>query len=146
MKQEDFNFYSNYSARRDLDRYLDNSLLLYSLQLRFGIEDINEVATDSLVDGSDDKKTDLVFIDSENGEAIIAQGYLSQKEKDEAPANKASDLNTAVTWLLTRQIEDLPDRIKSAARELRQKINDGEIKKITLWYSVTPQPSTHLPK
>ncbi len=59
----------------------------------------------------------------------------SKKEKDEAPSNKASDLNTAVSWLLTRSIEDLPIRIKSAARELRQKIQAGEINRITLWYS-----------
>ncbi len=135
MKQEEFNFYSNYSERRDLDRYGDNSLLLYCLQLRFGIEDIDEVAADSLVDGSDDKKTDLVYIDPENGEAIIAQGFLSRTDRTEAPANKASDLNTAVAWLLTRGIDDLPERIKSASRELRQKINDGEINRITLWYS-----------
>jgi hypothetical protein len=136
MKQEEYSFYPNYASRNDLiEKYGDNALLLYALQLKYSIEDIDEVATDSLVDGSDDKKADLVYIDGENEEAVIAQGFLSQRDRDEAPANKASDLNTAVTWLLTRQIEDLPDRLKSAARELRQRISDNEIKRITVWYS-----------
>jgi hypothetical protein len=136
MKQEEYTFYPNFASRNDLiEKYDDNSLLLYALQLKYSIEDIDEVATDSLVDGSDDKKADLVYIDGENQEAVIAQGFLSQRDRDEAPSNKASDLNTAVTWLLTRQIEDLPDRIKSAARELRQKISDYEIRRITVWYS-----------
>jgi len=136
MKQEEYSFYPNYASRNDLiDRYGDNALLLYALQIKYSIEDIGEVATDSLVDGSDDKKADLVYINGENEEAVIAQGFLSQKDRDEGPANKASDLNTAVTWLLTRQIEDLPNRLKSAARELRRRINDNEIKRITVWYS-----------
>jgi len=135
MKQEEYNYYSNFSARTDLSKYNDNALLLYTLQLRFGIEDIDEVATDSLVDGSDDKKTDLVYIDGDTGEAVIAQGFYAIRDRSEAPANKASDLNTAVTWLLTREITDLPERIRSAAIELRQRIEDGTIKRITLWYS-----------
>ncbi|WP_242157352.1 AIPR family protein [Aestuariivivens sediminis] len=135
MKQEEYAFFPNYSSREDLAKYGDNALLLYTLQLKYSIEDIDEVATDSLVDGADDKKTDLVYIDLERSEAVIAQGFFSKKDRGEAPANKASDLNTAVSWLLTRQIEDLPDRIKSAARELRQKIEDDEITRITIWYS-----------
>ncbi|MES0447284.1 MAG: hypothetical protein ABUJ92_12135, partial [Desulfobacterales bacterium] len=83
------------------------------------VEDIDEVASTSLVDGSGDKKTDLLYINTDLSEAVIAQGFYSQKDRDEAPANKASDLNTAVTWLLTRAIKDLPARIKSAAIELR---------------------------
>ena len=81
------------------------------------------------------KKTDLVYIDTETQEAVIAQGFLSQTDRNQAPANKASDLNTAVSWLLTRQIIDLPDRIRSAAHELRQRIQDDEINRITVWYS-----------
>ena len=136
MKQEEYTFYPNFASRNDLiEKYNDNSLLLYALQLKYSMEDIDQLATDSLVDGSDDKKADIVYIDGENQEAVIAQGFLSQKDRDEAPSNKASDLNTAVTWLLTRQVEDLPDRIKSAARELRQKISDNEIRRITVWYS-----------
>ena len=135
MKQEKYTYYTNFVARTDLARYSDNALLLYTLQIRFGIEDIDEVAIDSLVDGSDDKKTDLVYIDRDTGEAVIAQGFYAVKDRTEAPSNKASDLNTAVTWLLTREIHELPARIQSAAQELRDKIQDNTVKRITLWYS-----------
>lgn len=106
---------------------------MYTLQLRFRIEDIDEIAATSLVDGYDDKKTDLVYIDDETGEAIIAQGFFATKDRSEAPSNKASDLNTAVTRLLTRNIKDLPDIPKSTTQELRQKIQDNTVKRITLW-------------
>jgi hypothetical protein len=135
MQQENYNFYPNFEARNDLKKYNDNALLLYTLQLRFGIEDIEEVAINSLVDGNDDKKTDLVYIDDETGEAIIAQGFFASVDRSQAPSNKASDLNTAVTWLLTRELNDLPDIIRSAAQELRQKIENNTVKRITLWYS-----------
>lgn len=135
MTQESLKYYSNFSSRTDLNKYSHNALLLYSLQLKYGIDDIDEVAANSLLDSSHDKKTDLLYIDTERGEAVIAQGFYSIKDRKEAPANKASDLNTAVTWLLTRNIEDLPEKLQSAAHELRQKINENEIKRITLWYS-----------
>ncbi|MFV8328464.1 AIPR family protein [Flavobacterium sp. ZS1P14] len=135
MDFNDYEFFQNFIERDDLTKYTDNALLLYSLQIRFGIEDIDEVASTSLTDGGGDKKADLVYIDTDKKEAIIAQGYYASKFKAEAPANKASDLNTAITWLLARDLKDVPERLKSAASELRQKINDREITKISLWYS-----------
>lgn len=57
-----YNFINQYKGRRDLiDNYGDNSLLLYALQLKYSIEDIVSVAAESLTDGSDDKKCDLIF-------------------------------------------------------------------------------------
>ena len=135
MSFSDYEFFQNFSEREDLKKYGDNALLLYSLQIRYGIEDIDDVAATSLTDGGGDKKADLVFINVDKKEAIIAQGYYSATFKKEAPANKASDLNTAITWLLARDIKDVPARLKSAAKELRQKITDGEVTKISLWYS-----------
>lgn len=135
MRQEEKTFYQNFISRDDLKKFDSNALLLYALQLKYSIEDIDEVAADSLVDGSDDKKADLVYIDAERQEAVIAQGYISNSDKSEAPSNKASDLNTAISWLLTRQIEEIPERLKSAARELRRRISDGEVKRVTVWYS-----------
>jgi len=54
--------------------------------------------------------------------------------KKEAPAHKASDLNTAVSWLLNSPIADLPESIKSHATELRQAIRDGTVKDLHIWY------------
>jgi hypothetical protein len=142
MSFNDYEFFQNFSERQDIKKYGDNALLLYSLQIRFGIEDIDDVAATNLTDGSGDKKADLVYINSDKKEAIIAQGYYSANFKAEAPANKASDLNTAITWLLARDLKDVPSKLMSAAKELRQKINDGEITKISLWYSHN-SPESH---
>lgn len=121
--------------REDLKRYGSNALLLFALEMRFGIEDIHTVAADALTDGHDDKKCDLVYINIDEGSAVIAQGYLStDSSKREAPANKASDLNTASAWLLSRELTDLPDRIKPAATQLRDALKNGQIKTIQFWY------------
>lgn len=126
----------SFESRDDLTKYGDNALLLYALQLRFGIEDIDSVAADALTDGANDKKADLVYVNSDENYAIIAQGYMCHdvSKKKSAPANKASDLNTAVTWLLSQDEKDLPVEIKSAALQLRKAIFDNEIEKIELWY------------
>jgi hypothetical protein len=142
MRFNKYEFFQNFSEREDLKKYGDNALLLYSLQIRFGIEDIDDVAATSLTDGGGDKKADLVYINTDRKEAIIAQGYYSSSFKAEAPANKASDLNTAIAWLLARELKDVPKRLKSAAKELRQKINDGDIAKVSLWYSHN-SPESH---
>ena len=81
-------------SRENLKQYGSNALLLFALEMRFGIEDIHTVAADALTDGHDDKKCDLVYINVDEGSAVIAQGYFSNDpSKKEAPANKASDLN-----------------------------------------------------
>ena len=122
-------------SREDLKRYGNNALLLFALEMRFGIEDIHTVAADALTDGHDDKKCDLVYINVDEGSAVIAQGYSStDSSKREAPANKASDLNTASAWLLSRELTDLPDRIKPAATQLRNALKNGQIKTIQFWY------------
>ncbi|MBT9457478.1 MAG: AIPR family protein [Burkholderiaceae bacterium] len=123
-----------FSARTDLEAYGDNALGLFALGLRFNIEDLDTVAADSITDGSDDKKCDIVHIDEVENFAVITQCYKSIKAKPSAPANKASDLNTAVAWLLQRPLKDLPERILSAAKQLRSGIESGDIKKIYIWY------------
>jgi hypothetical protein len=123
-----------FETRTDLAAYGDNALGLFALGLRFNIEDLDTVAADAITDGSDDKKCDIVYIDESEGYAVITQCYKAAKQKASAPANKASDLNTAIGWLLQRPLKDLPDRIASAARQLRTGIDDGSVKKILIWY------------
>ena len=133
--EKKLSFVEAFSSRDDLNQFGVDALLLFALQLRFGIEDIGVVASNSLTEGSDDKKADLVYIDSEAGHAVIAQTYISQdRYKKEAPANKASDLNAAVSWLLSRPINGLPQGIKPHAEELRRVIEDKAIKTINIWY------------
>lgn len=130
-----------FQARDDLAGYGVDALLLFALQLRFSIEDIDLVATTSLTEGSDDKKADLVYIDSENGHVVIAQAYYALKRigkdgqlKKEAPRDKASDLNTAISWLLARPIDEVPIHLRPHAEELRQALQDNAIRIIQFWY------------
>jgi hypothetical protein len=125
-------------SRTDLTKYGDNALLLFTLQLRFEIEDIDAAATNSLTDSPNDKKCDLVYVDKESQIAVIAQGYFCNKTAlpTEAPANKASDLNTAVTWLLSTPVDELPTQLlRSAAFELREALQNNELSSIEFWYS-----------
>lgn len=128
------NWKESYDARDDLKQYGDNGLALFSLALRFGIDDLDTIAADAITDGRDDKKCDIVYVNSEDEYAVLAQCYLSTKQKTTAPANKASDLNTGVGWLLQRNIDEVPERIKSAATEIRNAIKSGEIKNLHIWY------------
>jgi hypothetical protein len=122
-------------GRADLVKYKHNAILLFALQVRFpSIEDIHTVATNALTDGSDDKKADLVFVSLEHELAVIAQGYRAKVPQPEAPANKAADLNTAATWVLSRPLEDLPPSLRPAAKELRQALSDRKIRTLQFWY------------
>lgn len=123
-----------FAAREDLSEHGDNGLALFSLALRFGLDDLETIAADAITDGSDDKKCDMVYINREDEYAVLAQCYLSSKEKLCAPANKASDLNTGIGWLLQRDIKDVPERIKSAATEIRDAIESGDLKTLYIWY------------
>ena len=123
-------------ARSDLLEYGSNALLLYALQLRWGITDIEGVAAVALTDSANDKKCDLVFVDRDNGRVVVAQGYFSVgSARTAAPANKASDLNTAVAWLLSGPVEGLPEVLRSAAEEVRDAIENDEVNEFHIWYA-----------
>lgn len=134
MTNQETTWQEAFNARDDLEQYGDNAIGLFALALRFEIDDVHTVAAESITDGSDDKKCDLIFIDPDEGVAVVAQCYMSSKERRSAPANKASDLNTAIAWLLQRPIRDLPDRLKSAAAELRSSIQGGTVTRFEAWY------------
>lgn len=128
------NWESAFSGRDDINQYGQNALGLFAIALRFKVDDIHSVAAESITDGSGDKKCDLVFIDKDDGVAVIAQCYKSSKVRSSAPANKASDLNTAIAWMLQRPIEKLPRRLQSSAEELRHSIIEGTVKELYVWY------------
>ncbi len=128
------NWEQAFQGRSDLTKYGDNALGLFALGLRFGLEDLDTIAANSLTDGSDDKKCDIVYIDPDEGHAVLAQCYFSAKPRKSAPANKASDLNTAVGWLLQRPHAELPARLRPSATELRQAIIDGTLQELHVWY------------
>lgn len=127
--------YAAFQSRDDLAAYGDNALLLFVAQLKLGFDDVDTFASNSLTDGSNDKKCDLVAVVGDTQRVILAQGYMSIKEDvGEAPANKASDLNTAASWLLTGELDKLPAGLRSAAQEVRDALADGEVRELQLWY------------
>jgi hypothetical protein len=63
---------SAFAQRTDLIQYGANALGVFALQLRFGYETPDELA-DSITDGPDDHKCDIVHIDEDFGVAVIAQ-------------------------------------------------------------------------
>lgn len=127
--------YAAFQSRDDLATYGDNALLLFVAQLKLGFDDVDTFASNSLTDGSNDKKCDLVAVVGDMQRVILAQGYMSTKEEvGEAPANKASDLNTGVSWLLAGELDKLPDGLRSAAQEVRDALTVGDVRELQLWY------------
>lgn len=127
--------YAAFESRDDLQPYDDNALLLFVAQMRLGFDDVDTFASNSLTDGSNDKKCDLVAVSPDRQRIVLAQGYMSTKTgSGEAPANKASDLNTGVSWLLDGALEGLPETLRGAAEEVRDALDEGEIRELQLWY------------
>lgn len=112
----------------------DDALGVFAINLRFTLDDIQTIAAESITGGGDDKKCDVLYVDKERQIAVIAQCYMAKIRKQSAPSNKASDLNTAITWLLSTDISKLPDVLKGRADELRSAISGGDIKQIFIWY------------
>jgi hypothetical protein len=131
------------AARTELtDRFGPNGLLLYALEMRFGIEDIVNEATNCLTDDTRDKKCDALYIDRETGTAVIVQGWFCQTTRNHAPLNKASDLNTAVAWVLGGSHQSMGESLLAAAKELADALASGEIESIEIWYCHNVPEST----
>lgn len=126
---------NDFKTRNDLDRFGNEKLSLYALEKRFSIEDIEWVGDNSITDGSDDKKMDIVYLNPEAKRAVIIQSYFATEKLDgQAKVNKASDLNTACTWCFSMPDNDLPERVKSHVLEFRNGLINNEYKEIYLWY------------
>lgn len=131
----DSSWITEYNSLSELkEDFKDNALALFALWLRFGIDDLKSVGIDAITDGAQDKKLDMVYINAEDHFAVVSQCYFSSKQATCAKANKASDLNTALVWLLQMDISDIPKQIKSATINLRNEIKEGNINKLYIWY------------
>lgn len=123
-----------YKARFAGSKFGNDAIGLFALALQFNLEDLDAVGAESITGGGNDKKCDLFYFDKEEGRCVIAQCYLAQSKKPAAPANKASDLNTAITWLLTTPINSVPEDLRANAADLRQAIKDDELQELNVWY------------
>ena len=117
--------------------------LLYAMGLWLRTLDLSALEARGLVDGSDDKKVDYFQIDKTERVATIAQGFESPNwAKQAPPANKASDLNTAVAWLLESDLADIPNlAIRAAAQELRDALEAGDVNRVELLFVHNLNPS-----
>lgn len=126
--------FAAFQLRDDLEQYGSNGLLLFAAQLKLGFDDVDTFASNALTDGRDDKKCDLVAVSPDGQRLVVAQGYVTEIDKPAAPANKASDLNTGVAWLLSGALESLPDSLRGAAREAREALAGGGVREMQIWY------------
>lgn len=134
--QEDiYTFLTSLNEDEDLKAYGNNALLVFAIALYLGCENVTEFAAEAITDGANDKKVDLCHIDITERRALIGQGYFAEQSgKTAAPANKASALNTAVSWLLSASVTNIPEGIRIKAQELRDAIKNDEIDRIELVY------------
>jgi hypothetical protein len=109
---------------------------LFALQLTLDLEDIHSVAATALTDGPDDKSCDLVYVDRDARSVIVAQGYeATVTSKPQAPLGKATALHQAVNWLFAaEQATDVPERLRSAWKELHEALADDAIDDIEIWF------------
>ena len=70
----------------------DDAIGVFAINLRFNLDDIQTIASEAITGGGDDKKCDILYVDKERQVAVIAQCYLSQRQREAAPSNKASRL------------------------------------------------------
>ena len=111
-----------------------NAFLVWSMGLVIDETDLYALASECLTDSNNDKKIDFICLDNEDRKIVFAQGYYSSKRTAEAPANKASDLNTALAWLYSGDIDNIPDKLRSIINDCREAINDGLIDSIEMYY------------
>ena len=131
-----FSFIGAFESEAVLTPYGNNALPLFAVGLYLGVEDLASFATDSLTDSPNDKKADIIYINEAEGIACIAQGTTAADwGKAEAPANKASDLNTAAAWLLRQPIDDIPEKIRGQAQLLRDGLSQGTITRLIFAYA-----------
>lgn len=97
-----------------------NAHLLWSLGLYLDESDFDKLASDGLTDGGNDKKID--FITVINSTLFIAQGYYCNQEalKIVAPANKASDLNTALAWITSGSGQSPNEKLRAKIAEVKK--------------------------
>lgn len=116
-------------------KYRDNALPLLGLSLYVQAEDIDSLAAEALTDGGNDKKIDFCFIDRTTNYAAIVQGFCSKQwGKAAAEANKATDLISAAGWLFTGDLDNVPEKLRTVATELRDAIKEQEINRIEFLY------------
>jgi hypothetical protein len=112
----------------------DEAYLCLAVALFLEEPDVDSLASEGLTEGGNDKKIDFIYHDPNSKRLVFAQGYVAKTMKDEAPSNKASDLNTACAWLLSGDLALVPEKLKEIVKGFRSALEEGEIDAIDLLY------------
>ncbi|MCA3367381.1 MAG: AIPR family protein, partial [Roseomonas sp.] len=112
----------------------DEAYLCLAVALFIEEPDVDSLASEGLTEGGNDKKIDFIYHDPSSKRLVFAQGYVAKTTKDEAPSNKASDLNTACAWLLSGDLALVPEKLKDIIKGFRAALEEGEIDSIDLLY------------
>jgi len=96
--------------------------------------DVEALASVALTDGPDDKKIDFIYLDYDAKRLVFSQGFFASKARDSAPANKASDLNTAVAWLLSGDTSSIPQNLQTIFAACRDALSTEELDTIEMLY------------
>jgi hypothetical protein len=111
-----------------------NAYLAWSMALYLDHPSPEELASESLTDGGDDKKIDFIRLDQDAKKIVFAQGYYSPRAVDKAQANKASDLNTASAWLTSGNLGEVPTMLRDIIQDCREAIASEDVEQIDLLY------------
>ncbi|WP_415721699.1 AIPR family protein [Photobacterium ganghwense] len=130
----DSQFMNALSNRSDLDIFAENKVSIFALELFFGLDDVLNTLSSAVTGGSDDAKTDVLFVNREEGAIVLIQAYEAQTFKTSAKGNKGADLSYAVNVLLSTEENDIPKGIRPHVLDAREALNAGEISMIHVWY------------
>ncbi|MBI2808862.1 MAG: hypothetical protein HYX68_28090 [Planctomycetes bacterium] len=121
---------------KEYKKFGENRLGVLLLTQLTASDDPDHVAAESLVGGGNDRKIDSFLINLEKKAAYIGQLYLNHNwGKVGAPANKASDLNTAAAWLFsTAKAKKLSQTVADRSLELKRLIAAGEVTSLSVFY------------
>ena len=98
-----------------------------------------EFIIDNVTEDNDDKKTDFLAItkDEDSVKRIyLAQSTLSDKpNKQGAKANKAADLNTAISWFFSGNRALMPMKLKNRADDCKESLGNNEVTEFHVLYT-----------
>lgn len=135
------------NLRSELDKYknfidefgINNVFCALSMSLYMDEPLTREFISNYITDDNNDKKVDFLAImhDEDNLKRIyLVQSTFSEKEnRDSAKANKASDLNTAISWLFSGKKELLPNKLKPLMEECTECLQKGEVSEFHVIYN-----------
>lgn len=130
----DSQFMNALTIRSDLSRFNENKVSVYALELFFGLEDVVNTLSSAITGGSDDAKTDILFVNREQSAIVLIQAYEAQTFKVSAKGNKGADLSYALGVLFQTNESDIPLGIRPHVLDAREALKAGEVDMIHVWY------------